>query len=82
MLRNLKKVKSLPYFPTLLDLYIAGPGESILMSIASKRKIGELRIMAINDAMISNNLLSTIDRQSSLECLYSSAMILSIFSGA
>lgn len=76
ILRNLMKVNNSPYFPTLFCIYSIGPGLSSLMINPMINIKGDSSTIARLDVMISKNLLSTMDRLSSLLALYSSATIL------
>ncbi|MEI8253386.1 MAG: hypothetical protein WCG25_06690 [bacterium] len=81
ILRNFKKVNKFHLCPTLFALYIIGPRLSILIIIEINNIIGDAMMINMMDANISIILLNMIDRQSNLECLYSKAIILSMFSG-
>lgn len=76
ILRNLMKVNNSPYFPTLFCMYNIGPGLSSLMMIPMINNNGDSNTIAKLAVRMSNTLLITTDRLSSLLALYSRATIL------
>jgi hypothetical protein len=75
------KVKSSPCCQTLFCLKNTGHLLSSFIIIQIIINIGNNKIIQIPEQIISKVLFRTIDRQSSLECLYSMAIRFDIFSG-
>ena len=79
--RNLMNVNSFPCNHTLFCVKNTGHLLSNFINIPMITINGNNTMIAQNEIMISQILFSTIDRQSNLECLYSIATKLDIFSG-